>query len=147
MESVHLWGWLGSIQMSIVNILWKKALQEIHCLFFLSRLVLSFCLITAQSLILILLQASFTFFIFVLLQASFIFFLASSAGSWSDCFHPLFQCHCWVSPGVSRPYVWSWVPVMWMGELCRLDVLCVRHWISHTLQWLSLHSEIFVSEA
>lgn len=24
MERVHLWGWLGSIQMSIINILWKK---------------------------------------------------------------------------------------------------------------------------
>lgn len=23
-ECIHLWGWLGSIQMSIVNILWKK---------------------------------------------------------------------------------------------------------------------------
>ena len=101
----------------------KKALHKIHRPFFLSRLVVSFYLTTAQLLLLFLLQASFTFF------------LASSAGSWPDCSLSPFQCHCRVSPGVSRPCVWASLPAVWMGELCRLDVSCVHHWISYMLQW------------
>lgn len=38
-----------------------------------------------------------------------------------------FQCHCWVSPGVSRHYVWAQILSVWMGELCRLEVPCAKH--------------------
>lgn len=98
----------------------KTPLHKSHCPFFLPRLVLSFYLITAQLL---------------LLQTSFNLFLVSSAGSWPDCSHPPFPCYCRVSSGVSRPCVWAQIPAVWMGELCRLDVSCVRHWISYKLQW------------
>lgn len=75
----------------------KKAF---HHPFFLSRLVLSFYLITAQSLLLFLLQASFTFF------------PVSSGGSRPDCSCPPFQCHCQVSVRVSRPCVCAQIPAV-----------------------------------
>lgn len=112
----------------------KKALHKIHHPFFLSRLVLDFYLITAQSLLLFLLQTSFTFF------------LVSSAGSWPDCSCPPFQCHSESPrefPGpVSEPKSLQCEWESCVGWMCHFPITG-----AHTCSSDNRSTENFVSEA